>query len=115
MEKTIFGNWLTSDVETMYMYRKYTYFVAHYRNHYCGYVVLPKSHKLAGASVDDIPSYPHMGLSYAEYDESGESYIIGFDCNHAGDTEQKCTVPYCVGECKSMIDDIIDFDSESAE
>lgn len=31
---------------------------------------------------------------------------IGFDCAHAGDTVEKCTLEYCINQCKTIVDQL---------
>lgn len=53
----------------------------------CGYVVLTSDNKLFGLDYDDIYTKMfiniHGGLTYS--DEQEGSWVIGFDCAHAGD------------------------------
>ncbi len=62
--------------------------------HLCGYVCLPKEHKLHGLYYDDIYKYVdikvHGGLTYSErggnvVHQNKEDWVIGFDCAHLGD------------------------------
>lgn len=50
----------------------------------CGYVDLPKDHKLYGKDYDNIDVNVHGGLTYADY-TSDDMWRIGFDCAHAWD------------------------------
>jgi len=63
-----------------------------YMGHRCGYIAIPKGHKLYGKDYDEIDISVHGGLTYAEYSENSYPveceepvYWIGFDCAHAGD------------------------------
>lgn len=63
--------------------------VAYYSGHRCGYVVIPKEHKLYGLNYDDKALYDiscHGGLTYSGVNQwvDGE-WTIGFDCAHASD------------------------------
>lgn len=60
------------------------------RNHMgslCGYVEIFQDNELFGRGYDEISEminfYPHGGLTYANFTESG--WQIGFDCSHSGD------------------------------
>ena len=57
-----------------------------YMGHRCGYIAIPKGHKLYGKDYDEIDISVHGGLTYAEYSENGYPveceepvYWIGFD------------------------------------
>lgn len=50
----------------------------------CGYVILPETHLCYKMSYDDIPVEVHGGLTYSTELKDG-SWMIGFDCIHAGD------------------------------
>ena len=58
-------------------------------SHRCGYLGLPKGHKLEGKEYDDIDVSVHGGLTFAEFSPSfqltGFDYYIGFDCMHCDD------------------------------
>lgn len=77
---------------------------------WCGYVILPKKHKLYEKGYDDIKVRAkgilglfkkrkyidvHGGLTYADYEdkENKEGWTIGFDCAHSGD---KVPRPKCL-------------------
>ena len=54
----------------------------------CGYVVIPKDSALYNKHYcdelfDNIKV--HGGLTYSEYEERGDEYLIGFDCAHCDD------------------------------
>lgn len=64
-------------------------------SHYCGYVILPKGHKLEGKHYDDINVDVHGGLTFSDetvvFNYTGEKlkeekhWMIGFDCAHSYD------------------------------
>jgi len=54
-----------------------------YLGHFCGYVVLPKTHPYAGKNSQDIDVDVHGGLTFHGWE--GDDYIVGFNCAHAGD------------------------------
>jgi hypothetical protein len=59
--------------------------------HLCGYVAVPKGHKLCGVtwlSYTTDSGYPdiHGGINYTSFMRNDESkWWIGFDCAHGGD------------------------------
>jgi len=52
-----------------------------------GYVYLPKRHKLWKQDYNSIDVDVHGGLTYSN--RHGAYWVIGFDCNHAGDLMPK--------------------------
>lgn len=66
---------------------------------YCGYVVVPKS-KLE--LKDDIDNIMHGGITYEE--NYKDSKILGFDCNHAFDTDEENTIEFVENNLKEVID-----------
>lgn len=62
------------------------------RNHmgaWCGYVFLPKGHKLYGKHYDDVDVEVHGGLTFSEEATHKKTeqkfWVFGFDTAHAGD------------------------------
>ena len=54
----------------------------------CGYVVIPKESILYNKHYDDElfnNIMVHGGLTYSEYEETDDEYLIGFDCGHLDD------------------------------
>jgi hypothetical protein len=64
---------------------------------YNGYVTLPKSHKWVKKSYDEIDCAVHGGLTYKEGRE------IGFDCNHAYDTNVAQNFEYVLKQIVCLI------------
>ncbi len=89
--------------------------------YYCGYVRLNEGSKFVGTKYDDIPIECHGGLTYGrypdgtwapdEYMEEGE-YWIGFDCNHARDKREHCNLEYVIGECMSIVDQLVELERQ---
>lgn len=80
----------------------------------CGYVRIPKDHAYDGRHYDIINEdiSVHGGLTYADkglgdMDEWGDSWVIGFDCNHYGDTPSKWPLDAVIAETKQLVDQII--------
>jgi hypothetical protein len=54
--------------------------------HLCGYVAVPKGHRVWGYGYDDVDDADvHGGLTYAEEDKETGEWVFGFDCSHGGD------------------------------
>jgi hypothetical protein len=53
--------------------------------HLCGYVVIPKGHRVWGKGYDDVDVDVHGGLTYADEDKETGEWVFGFDCSHGGD------------------------------
>jgi hypothetical protein len=56
--------------------------------HLCGYIHIPKSHKLWGKAYNELYEMGvdidiHGGLTFA--DQDGDDWVFGFDCAHYGD------------------------------
>jgi len=59
-----------------------------YLGHLCGYVLLPKNHRLFEKEyfceeLEDLDV--HGGITYSDYSEDKKYWVIGFDCAHFGD------------------------------
>ena len=54
--------------------------------HLCGYVGVPKGHKLFGKNYDDVGVKVHGGLTFGSKElGDGKHWFFGFDCAHSGD------------------------------
>ena len=53
--------------------------------HLCGYVAIPKGHRVWGKGYDDVDVEVHGGLTYADEDKETGEWVFGFDCSHGGD------------------------------
>lgn len=51
----------------------------------CGYVRIPEGHPWHGGS-ERIDAEVHGGITFENADSDNETWWIGFDCLHAGDT-----------------------------
>lgn len=52
------------------------------QGHLCGYVYLPPGHPLYGQTPDVSV---HGGITYDQFDDNDEFWVLGFDCAHGGD------------------------------
>jgi hypothetical protein len=75
----------------------------------CGYVAVPKEHKLYGVSYNQLDSIAiHRGLTFSDKwmngmpEEVKEMWIFGFDCNHYGDTLENCPEEFVNSEVESL-------------
>ena len=75
----------------------------------CGYVVLPGDHPLNGEHYDDINDVVdvHEGLTFSDNGDRN-TWIIGFDCNHANDGDKENTEEFVVSEIQKLIDQLLD-------
>lgn len=57
--------------------------------HWCGYVAVPLDHPLYacgdGAMPDSVETAAHCGVTWADFHNLFDRYLIGFDCGHAWD------------------------------
>ena len=90
---------------------------------YNGYVILPKEHELVdkfyGDFEEDYDLKVHGGITFSDYLSEimdledmnlEDGYVLGFDCNHAGDNPAHCNQGYVENECKKLIDQLINLD-----
>ena len=85
--------------------------------HLCGYVELPKEHKLYGIFSEEEDFEVHGGVTYTgkrEFEQPNyiADYVLGFDCGHAGDLvpgvksfhekEVYRNIEYVTNECKNL-------------
>lgn len=92
--------------------------------YYCGYVRVSNDehgHVLKNKELYDneFGWYNLQCHGSVTYDETGsmetmedrdsnEAWWIGFDCNHLGDTILDYDLDFCIQECKTMIDQIVE-------
>lgn len=92
-------------------------------NWYNGYVILPEGHELVDKFYWDFEKdydlEVHGGITFSDYlskiidlEEMNleDEYVLGFDCNHAGDNPVNCNQKYVENECKKLIDQLINLD-----
>ena len=82
--------------------------------HLCGYVGIPKEHRLYGKGDDDVYIDVHGGLTFAEHGKvlgwtTNDTWFFGFDCMHADDLVPKITKSgiyrdeaYVTEQCESL-------------
>ena len=75
----------------------------------CGYVILPADHPLNGEHYDDLNDVVdvHQGLTFSDNGERN-TWIIGFDCNHAKDGDKENTEEFVVSEIQKLVDQLLD-------
>lgn len=78
---------------------------------WCGYVEIPKDHKLEGVEYDDIDIQCHGGLTYSRHE--GDKWVIGFDCNHYEDNPIEHDEDYVKMECHKIIDQLIEMEQSN--
>lgn len=92
-------------------------------NWYNGYVILPDDHELVDKFYGDFEKEydleVHGGITFSDYlskimdledMDLEDGYVLGFDCNHAGDNPKDCNQEYVENECKKLIDQLINID-----
>ena len=129
-------------IETKSVFQNYQYVVLFDENfgYRCGYVGIPKGHKLYKKHYSYIDCDCHGGLTFSDFNSIlGEDlWCIGFDCNHGldGIDLESCKkygckdlqfaermyeikkdfkfmdLGDCVEECKQIINQIIRFEKE---
>lgn len=90
---------------------------------YNGYVILPDDHELVDKFYRDFEKEydieVHGGITFSDYlseimelenMDFEDGYVLGFDCNHAGDNSINCNQEYVENECKKLIDQLINLD-----
>jgi len=78
----------------------------------CGYVAIPKGHKLYGKDYDELMDIDcHGGLTYSKnymdfhpYNSSQDLWWIGFDCNHYGDGHDFATARKYFSDEESLLE-----------
>jgi len=72
-----------------------------YGGSWCGYVLIPGHHPMAGLEDTDLYHLDvHGGVTYAS-SPLGDGWVIGFDCNHSSDLDQEEWLRY---EKKGVVD-----------
>lgn len=76
---------------------------------YCGYVVIPKDSPFYGMDYEDLKDdiRVHGGLTFSGELDGIDGYLLGFDCNHANDSNLIQNETYTVKECERLIDQLI--------
>jgi len=58
----------------------------------------------------------HGSLTFSDggdkpnYPIESNLWWFGFDCAHAGDTKDVCNLDYCISECNSLVDQILELE-----
>ena len=79
-------------------------------NYRCGYVGIPLSHPLAKRWCEELDEYVtvHGGVTYSDdyvpgaHKRKTRKWWVGFDCAHAGDTEEEWTLKRVEKECEEL-------------
>lgn len=79
---------------------------------FCGYAVIPEDHPFYGLDYDDVEDDidVHGGLTFSGEFVGVDGYLLGFDCNHYGDTPEVQDEEYTLNECKRLVDQLIEID-----
>ena len=107
------------------------------QGHRCGYVQLPKGHRVGGIGYEELCINVHGGLTYGQCTKEGT--IFGFDCGHFGDAPDVSlmslkyrlvhdqlssfediyadgvirTLEYCIDECENMAKQFKELENET--
>lgn len=86
-----------------------------YSNWYCGYAVIPEDHPFYGADYDDVEGDVdvHGGLTFSGELDGIDGFLLGFDCNHYGDSPEVQDEEYTLSECKRLVDQLIEIDKRN--
>ena len=101
------------DIIKDFIYKDHRCFIRHViarggcENWLCGYVEIPRESKYYGIDYDDIPVRCHGGLTFSDFIDENDVYIIGFDCNHYGDNIAKCNEDYVAKQIESIVNQLI--------
>lgn len=99
-------------------HRGYKYYVVSISSHMCGYVAIPKGHRLFRKEYDEIDVTCHGGLTYSSIGLPGfneHDWVIGWDYSHSDDLYygasftmpgRAWTTDEVISECISVIDQI---------
>ena len=136
MKEMVYQSERTIDVLEDNYYKDHYYVVLSLGTHPCGYVEVPKSNKLYGIYMDKIwdkydikcnggVTYTRRYLSLDNKNETYRGWWIGWDYTHCWDYDgsllkysfdisdkKKWTTPEIVAECKSVIDQLIEYKKE---
>lgn len=77
----------------------------------CGYVEVPKNHKLYGLYNDSYFDFIkcHGGITYSYgHREIRKGHYIGFDTAHYYSKEVCQDLEFCIDECKKIIDQLLE-------
>lgn len=77
---------------------------------FCGYAVIPEDHPFYGADYDDVEGDVdvHGGLTFSGELDEIDGFLLGFDCNHFGDSPEVEDEEYTLSECKRLVDQLIE-------
>ena len=77
--------------------------------HLCGYVAIPTEHPLHGKdySCDDIATlHVHGGVTFADWGDWPNVWLIGFDTNHMFDRGNHPGEDYAINQTKILAEQI---------
>lgn len=79
---------------------------------FCGYAVIPEDHPFYGEDYDEVEGYidVHGGLTFSGELDGIDGFLLGFDCNHYGDSPYVEDEDYTLSECKRLVDQLIEIE-----
>lgn len=100
------------EIKKMTLSRDYYYW-------YCGYVVIPKDHPYYGVDYDEVMEKGdiriHGGLAFSGTFDDIDGFLLGFHCNHVGDSPIYQNENYTLNECLDLVDQLIEVEETSTE
>ena len=95
-------------------YLGYEYIVRKVRDYYCGYVAIPKGHRLYKKEYTKLDFIDcHGGLTFSDFFLELPDWFIGFDCAHAYDDPEIQDAAFVAKECMTIIDQIVAMDGNA--
>lgn len=79
---------------------------------FCEYAVIPEDHPFYGEDYDEVEGYVdvHGGLTFSGELDGIDGFLLGFDCNHYGDSPEVQDEEYTLSECKRLVDQLIEIE-----
>ena len=102
------------DIVNSGLYLGYEYIVRKFRDYYCGYVAIPKGHRLYKKDYDKLDFIDcHGGLTFSDFFLDLPDWFIGFDCAHAYDDPEIQDAAFMAKECMAIIDQLVAMDGDA--
>ncbi len=82
---------------------------------YYGYVEIPEESRFYGVyDFDELDNEldAYGGVNFAEDLLETGNFVLGFDCNHIGDSPEVQNIEFTLKECYNLVDQIIEIEGE---
>ena len=73
-----------------------------------GYIGLPYWHPYYKIHYDDISVNVHGGLTFSDWDEDEDLWVIGFDTSHYGDNKKQQDYNYVLNQCYYLLNQCLE-------